>query len=95
MIEDERLNEMLNILILKIEVVVKDKTKQSFGSLEYLLQHVIKTRDEKLYLNRNWFFKAPRWLGEYGNTKEEEDISAYMDKVTLYVIEKYHEGLEG
>jgi hypothetical protein len=95
MSDDNQLNEMLNILINKIEAVINDKTKQSFGSLEYLLEDVKKTRDERLYLNKGWFFKAPRWLGEYGNTKEEDDISAYTNKITLYIYERYRGGSEG
>lgn len=39
---EESISEMLNELIRKVELILPDKTKQSFGSLEHFLPQMIK-----------------------------------------------------
>ncbi|MEK4511104.1 hypothetical protein [Paenibacillus sp. FSL K6-2524] len=82
---EESINEMLNELIRKVELILLDKTKHSFGTLEYFLPQLIKARDEKLYLKDNWFINSPRWLGEYGNTKDEDEIYNDIVKIELFM----------
>ncbi|RUT47995.1 hypothetical protein EJP82_02305 [Paenibacillus anaericanus] len=88
---EESISEMLNELISKVELILPDKTKHSFGSLEYFLPQIIKARDEKLYLKDNWFINSPRWLGEYGNTKDEEEIFDDIVKIELFMRSKRHQ----
>lgn len=79
---------MLNELIRKVELIPPDKTKHSFGTLEYFLPQIIKARDEKLYLQDSWFINSPRWLGEYGNTKDEDEIYDDIVKIELFMRAK-------
>ncbi|MDQ0087627.1 hypothetical protein J2T12_001033 [Paenibacillus anaericanus] len=85
---EESISEMLNELIRKVELILPDKTKQSFGSLEHFLPQMIKARDEKLYLKDSWFINSPRWLGEYGNTKDEDEIYDDIVKIELFMRAK-------
>lgn len=93
MLIDEELNNMLDILIAKIQTIIENKTMQSgYGSLEFLQKHVLEMQEQKLYLTDKWLLVMPRWIGECTITPEETDIHDRVCKINLYVAEKYHGG---
>lgn len=89
---EEHIEQMLHTIIENAQSIINDQGKQSFGSLEYFLGHIREYRDEKQYLTEDWQFRTPRWLGEYGNTPEEEELLAYIYRLQAYIAEKLKGG---
>lgn len=92
MSKEEYIQHMLQAIIEKLQIIVNDRSKQSFGSLQYLLNHMIEYRDRKQYLTNEWHINIPRWLGEYGNTPEEEEVCSDIHRLQLYIAEKLKGG---
>ena len=89
---EKYIQHMLQAIIEKLQIIVNDRSKQSFGSLEYLLNHLIEYRNRKQYLSNEWPINTPRWLGEYGNTPEEEEVCSDIHRLQLYIAEKLKGG---
>ncbi|MGQ8871144.1 hypothetical protein [Paenibacillus sp. TSA_86.1] len=89
---EEHIQKMLHTIIQNAQSIINDQGKQSFGSLEYFLGHIREYRDEKKYLTEDWQFRTPRWLGEYGNTPEEEELLADIYRLQAYIAEKLKGG---
>jgi len=86
------IQHMLQVIIEKTQSIIKDSSKQSLGSLEYFLGHIIEYRDEMQYLTDEWHIRTPRWLGEYGNTPEEEDLLSDIYRLQAYITETLKSG---
>ncbi|MGF9697816.1 hypothetical protein [Paenibacillus sp. MABNR03] len=84
---EDHIQQMLQVIIEKTRSIMNDKRKQSFGSLEYLLEHIIEYRDERQYMSNEWHIRTPRWLGEYGNTPEEEELLSDIYQLQAYIAE--------
>lgn len=89
---EDHIQQMLQSIIENTQAIINDQGKQSFGSLEYFLGHILEYRDEKQYLTENWQFRTPRWLGEYGNTQEEEELLSDIYRLQAYIAEKLKGG---
>ncbi|WP_308722203.1 hypothetical protein [Paenibacillus polysaccharolyticus] len=89
---EEHIEQMLHTIIENTQSIINDNQKQSFGSLEYFLGHIREYRDEKQYLTEDWQFRTPRWLGEYGNTPEEEELLADIYRLQAYIAVKLKGG---
>ncbi|MGO4530410.1 hypothetical protein AB4Z30_15110 [Paenibacillus sp. 2TAF8] len=85
---EEHIQQRLHTIIESAQSIINDQGKQSFGSLEYFLGHILEYRDEKQYLTEDWHIRTPRWLGEYGNTPEEEELLADIYRLQAYIAEK-------
>ncbi|MBB6024887.1 Mg2+ and Co2+ transporter CorA [Paenibacillus sp. JGP012] len=86
------IQQMLQSIIENTQAIINDREKQSFGSLEYFLGHILQYRDEKQYLTDEWHIRTPRWLGEYGNTPEEEELLSDIYRLHAYITEKLKGG---
>ncbi|WP_339286118.1 hypothetical protein [Paenibacillus sp. FSL R5-0486] len=84
---EDYIQQMLQVIIEKTQSIIKDSHKQSFGSLEYFLEHIIAYRDEQQYMSNEWHIRTPRWLGEYGNTPEEEELLSDIYRLQAYITE--------
>jgi len=84
---EDYIQQMLQAIIEKTQSIIKDSHKQSFGSLEYFLEHIIAYRDEQQYMSNEWHIRTPRWLGEYGNTPEEEELLSDIYRLQAYITE--------
>lgn len=84
--------QMLHTIIENTQSIISDNQKQSFGSLEYFLEHILEYRDDKQYLTEDWHIRTPRWLGEYGNTPEEEELLSDIYRLHAYIAEKLKGG---
>ncbi|PZT53256.1 hypothetical protein [Paenibacillus silvae] len=89
---EDHIQQMLQSIIENTQAIINDNQKQSFGSLEYFLGHILEYRDEKQYLTEDWYIRTPRWLGEYGNTPEEEELLADIYRLQAYIAEKLKGG---
>lgn len=89
---ENHIQQMLQAIIEKSQSIISDQGKQSFGSLKYFLGHILEYRDEKQYLTDQWHIRTPRWLGEYGNTPEEEELCSDIYRLQLYIAEKLKGG---
>jgi hypothetical protein len=89
---EEHIQHMLQVIIENTQSIINDKSKQSLGSLEYFLKHILEYRDEQQYLSNEWHIRTPRWLGEYGNTPEEEELLSYIYRLQAYIAEKLKGG---
>jgi uncharacterized protein YutD len=89
---EEHIQQRLHTIIENAQSIINDQGKQSFDSLEYFLGHILEYRDEKQYLTEDWQFRTPRWLGEYGNTPEEEELLADIYRLQAYIAEKLKGG---
>lgn len=89
---EEHIQQMLHTIIENTQAIINDREKQSFGSLEYFLGHILEYRDEKQYLTDEWHIRTPRWLGEYGNTPEEEELLSDIYRLQAYIAEKLKGG---
>ncbi len=76
-------------LIDKMKQQVQDPSLQSFGSLDYHLNLAIEARAKKEYLNPLYYVHLPRWMGEYGNTRLEDEILMIAHTIDSYVIDLY------
>ncbi|MCK6074662.1 MULTISPECIES: hypothetical protein [Paenibacillus] len=85
---EDHIQQMLQSIIENTQAIINDNQKQSFGSLEYFLGHILEYRDEKQYLTEDWHIRTPRWLGEYGNTPEEEELLSDIYRLQAYIAEK-------
>lgn len=56
---EKYIQHMLQAIIEKIQIIVNDRSKQSFGSLEYLLNHMIDYRNRKQYLQTSGILTHP------------------------------------
>ncbi|KAA8787593.1 molybdopterin synthase catalytic subunit [Paenibacillus sp. 4624] len=86
------IQQMLHTIIENTQSIINDNQKQSFGSLEYFLGHIREYQDEKQYLTDEWHIRTPRWLGEYGNTPEEEELLADIYRLHAYIAKKLKGG---
>ncbi|MGG4398907.1 hypothetical protein ABEW61_02175 [Paenibacillus amylolyticus] len=84
---EDHIQHMLQAIIEKTQSIINDTGKQSFGSLEYFLEHIIAYRDEQQFLTDEWHIRTPRWLGEYGNTPEEEELLSNIYRLQAYITE--------
>ncbi|ETT51601.1 hypothetical protein MHI48_07870 [Paenibacillus sp. FSL H7-0942] len=84
---EDHIQHMLKAIIEKTQSIIKDSHKQSFGSLEYFLEHIIAYRNEQQYMSNEWHIRTPRWLGEYGNTPEEEKLLSDIYLLQAYITE--------
>ncbi|PYE47882.1 hypothetical protein HUB98_24370 [Paenibacillus barcinonensis] len=84
---EDQIQQRLQVIIEKTQAIIHDKRKQSFGSLEYFLGHILEYRGEKQYLTDDWYIRTPRWLGEYGNTPEEEELLTDIYHLQTYIAE--------
>lgn len=89
---EDHIQQMLQSIIENTQAIINDNQKQSFDSLEYFLGHILEYRDEKQYLTEEWHIRTPRWLGEYGNTPEEEELLADIYRLHAYIAEKLKGG---
>ncbi|MEO2260440.1 hypothetical protein ABGV43_26420 [Paenibacillus amylolyticus] len=89
---EEHIQDMLQAIIEKTQSIIKDSSKQSLGSLEYFLGHILEYCDDKKYLTDEWHIRTPRWLGEYGNTPEEEELLSDIYRLQKYIAEKLKGG---
>nr|WP_145403256.1 hypothetical protein [Paenibacillus xylanexedens] len=85
---EDHIQQMLQSIIENTQAIINDNQKKSFGSLEYFLGHILEYRDEKQYLTEDWHIRTPRWLGEYGNTPEEEELLSDIYRLQAYIAEK-------
>lgn len=60
---EDHIQHMLQVIIEKTQSIIKDSNKQSLGSLEYFLGHILEYRDGQQYLSNEWHIRTPRWLG--------------------------------
>lgn len=90
---DEELNNMLDGLIAKIQIIIENKSMQSrHGSLKFLEKHVMEMKEQKLYLTKTHkrSLVVPRWLGECGDiTPEEIDVHDSVLRINHYIWGKY------
>ncbi|WP_340032222.1 hypothetical protein NSQ20_07930 [Paenibacillus sp. FSL K6-1122] len=84
---EDHIQYMLQSIIEKTQSIINDTGKQSFGSLDYFLEHIIAYRDEQQYMSNEWHIRTPRWLGEYGNTPEEEELLSDIYRLQAYITE--------
>ncbi|WP_339198092.1 hypothetical protein MKY95_08280 [Paenibacillus sp. FSL P4-0176] len=84
---EDHIQHMLKAIIEKTQSIIYDTGKQSFGSLEYFLEHIIAYRDNQQYMSNAWHIRTPRWLGEYGNTPEEEELLSDIYRLQEYIAE--------
>ncbi|WP_342572267.1 hypothetical protein MKY85_07770 [Paenibacillus sp. FSL R5-0749] len=84
---EDHIQYRLQVIIEKTQSIIKDSHKQSFGSLEYFLGHILEYRVKKQYLTDEWHISTPRWLGEYGNTPEEEELLSEIYRLQAYIAE--------
>ncbi|NUU78794.1 hypothetical protein [Paenibacillus xylanilyticus] len=89
---EDHIQQMLQAVIEKTQSIMNDSHKQSFGSLEYLWEHIIEYRDERQYMSNEWHIRTPRWLGEYGNTPEEEELLSDIYRLQAYIAENVKGG---
>lgn len=89
---EDHIQHMLQAIIEKTQSIINDSRKQSFGSLEYFLEHVLVYRDKQQYMSNEWHIRTPRWLGEYGNTSEEEELLSDIYRLQAYIAEKLKGG---
>jgi hypothetical protein len=89
---EDHIQHMLQAIIEKTQSIINDSHKQSFGSLEYFLGHILDYRYEKHYMTDEWHIRTPRWLGEYGNTPEEEELLSDIYRLQAYIAEKLKGG---
>ncbi|GGH55117.1 hypothetical protein GCM10008014_24460 [Paenibacillus silvae] len=89
---EDHIQQMLQSIIENTQAIINDNQKQSFGSLEYFLGHILEYRDERQYLTEDWHIRTPRWLGEYGNTPEEEELLSDIYRLQAYIAEKLKGG---
>ncbi|MFS0870409.1 hypothetical protein [Paenibacillus xylanilyticus] len=89
---EDHIQHMLQVIIEKTQSIMNDSHKQSFGSLEYLLEHIIEYRDERQYTSNEWHIRTPRWFGEYGNTPEEEELLSDIYRLQAYIAENVKGG---
>ncbi|MEK4661678.1 hypothetical protein MHH93_07275 [Priestia sp. FSL H7-0729] len=89
---EDHIQHMLQVIIEQTQSIINDSRKQSFGSLEYFLGHILEYRDEQQYLTDEWHIHTPRWLGEYGNTPEEEELLSDIYRLQGYIAEKLKGG---
>jgi|GEM_PF-3116785 len=82
---EDHIQHMLEAIIEKTQSIINDTSKQSFGSLEYFLEHIIAYRDNQQYMSNEWHIHTPRWLGEYGNTLEEEELLSDIYRLQAYI----------
>ncbi|WFR62374.1 hypothetical protein P9222_29850 [Paenibacillus amylolyticus] len=60
---EDHIQHMLQSIIEQTQSIIGDSRKQSFGSLEYFLGHILEYRDEQQYMSKEWHIRTPRWLG--------------------------------
>ena len=89
---EDHIQHMLQVIIEKTQSIITDSRKQSFGSLEYFLGHILEYRDGQQYMSNEWHIRTPRWLGEYGNTPEEEELLSDIYRLQAYIAEKLKGG---
>ncbi|WP_145328633.1 hypothetical protein [Paenibacillus xylanexedens] len=85
---EKHIQQMLHTIIENAQSIISGQGKQSFGSLECFLGHILEYRDEKRFLTEDWHIRTPRWLGEYGNTPEEEELLADIYRLQAYIAKK-------
>ncbi|UOK64981.1 hypothetical protein MT997_11670 [Paenibacillus sp. OVF10] len=71
---EEHIQHMLQAIIEKTQSIINDSRKQSFGSLEYFLGHILEYRDEQQYLTDEWHIRTPRWLGSMGIRRRKKSF---------------------
>ncbi|WP_127544075.1 hypothetical protein [Paenibacillus amylolyticus] len=89
---EDYIQQMLQAIIEKTQSIINDSSKQSLGSLKYFLGHIVEYRDVKQYLTDEWHIRTPRWLGEYGNTPEEEKLLSDIYLLQAYITETLNGG---
>lgn len=89
---EDHIQQMLQSIIEQTQSIISDNRMQSFGSLEYFLGHILEYWDEQQYLSNEWHIRTPRWLGEYGNTPEEEELLSDIYRLQAYIAEKLKGG---
>ncbi|WP_145410699.1 hypothetical protein [Paenibacillus xylanexedens] len=89
---EDHIQQRLQAIIEDTHAIINDNHKQSFGSLEYFLEHILEYRKEKQYMTDEWHIRTPRWLGEYGNTPEEEKLLSDIYQLQAYIAEKLKGG---
>ncbi|WP_458125840.1 hypothetical protein [Paenibacillus sp. Z3-2] len=89
---EDHIQHMLKAIIEKTKSIINDTGKQSFGSLAYFLEHIVEYQVEQQYMSNEWHIRTPRWLGEYGNTPEEEELLSDIYQLQAYIAEKLKGG---
>lgn len=57
---EDHIQQMLQAIIKKTKSIINDSHKQSFGSLEYFLEHIIAYQDNQQYMSNEWHIRTPR-----------------------------------
>ncbi|WP_338542358.1 hypothetical protein [Paenibacillus tundrae] len=89
---EDDIHQRLQAIIEDTHSIINDKHRQSFGSLEYFLEYILEYWKEKQYMTDEWHIRTPRWLGEYGNTQEEEKLLSDIYQLQAYIAEKLKGG---
>lgn len=71
---EEHIQQMLHTIIENTQAIINNQGKQSFGSLEYFLGHILEYRDEKQYLTEEWHIRTPRWLGSMAIRRRKKNF---------------------
>lgn len=71
---EDHIQYRLQVIIEKTQSIIKDSHKQSFGSLEYFLGHILEYRVKKQYLTDEWHISTPRWLGSMGIRRRKKSF---------------------
>ena len=87
--DKEIIHREMKILIEKMQLQIRDEANQSFGSLDYHLKDLEDKLLTETYLSPLYNIKLPRWIGEYGNTKIEEEIGNTAGKINRFIIEYF------
>jgi len=82
-----RATKLLSDLIAKLELHEANESHRSLGSLKHLIDVAKNARLNKKYKDPLFFVDTPRWLGEWGNTPLEEDISSVTYEINHLVVE--------
>ena len=74
-------------LIELMDMQVKGRSNQSFGTLSPHMKDAIQAVETKQYRNPLYYVAVPRWLGEYGTTPIEEEIYSLSNLINALVVE--------
>lgn len=92
MTETELIRMRFKRILKKLKSINSDKTKQSYGNLDPLEDFVIQALESENYSEPGWYFKTPRWLGEFGNTKDEEEVNSLIIELMMIIANVFHGG---
>ncbi|WP_440117632.1 hypothetical protein [Paenibacillus sp. QZ-Y1] len=77
---EDHIQHMLQAIIEQTQSIINDTGKQSFGSLEYFLEHIVEYRDEQQYMSNEWHIRTPRWLGNMEiRLRKKSSVQTFTD----------------